>query len=129
VREKGSVVDRRRVVVAAVVRAAEAHVPVERVTGVVEAAVTAVTADKLRRGVVAEGGLKPATARTVSMSALHREDAAAAKKKARPEHPRPSACQDGDCKRAGCVAYREGREDGYERGFPDGVAACPLGHV
>ena len=78
---------------------------------------------------MAEGGLKPATARTVSMSALHREDAAAAKKKARPEHPRPSACQDGDCKRAGCVAYREGREDGYERGFPDGVAACPLGHI
>ena len=62
-------------------------------------------------------------------TAKARKDAAAAKKKARPEHPRPSACQDGDCKRAGCVAYREGREDGYERGFPDGVAACPLGHI
>jgi hypothetical protein len=66
-------------------------------------------------------------------TAKARKDAAAAKKKARPEHPRPSACRDEDCKRTGCVAYRDGREDGYhdgyDVGFPDGVMACPLGHI
>jgi hypothetical protein len=52
---------------------------------------------------------------------------------ARPEHPRYSACRDEDCERTGCVAYREGHETGralgYDEGFPDGVAACPLGHI
>jgi hypothetical protein len=61
-------------------------------------------------------------------TAKAKKDAAAAKRKARPEHPRPSACKDGDCKRTGCVAYREGHEIGYERGFDDGIAACPLPH-
>ena len=62
-------------------------------------------------------------------TAKARKDEAAAKRKARPEHPRPAACKDGDCKRIGCVAYREGDENGYERGFPDGVMACPLAHI
>jgi hypothetical protein len=66
-------------------------------------------------------------------TAKAKKEAAAAKRKARPEHPRPSACRDAACKRAGCVAYREGygngRYDGYAEGFPDGVAACPLGHI
>lgn len=61
-----------------------------------------------------------------------RKDAAAAKRQARPEHPRFSACRDAECKRAGCVAYKEGREDGfqdgYDEGFPDGIAACPRDH-
>lgn len=55
-----------------------------------------------------------------------------AARKARPEHPRPSACRDGDCKRAACVAYREaleaGYEDGYDIGFAEGTAACPREH-
>jgi hypothetical protein len=55
-----------------------------------------------------------------------------AARKARPEHPRPSACQDRDCKRATCAAYREGRQDGhqdgYDEGFPDGMAACARTH-
>jgi hypothetical protein len=73
-----------------------------------------------------------------------KKEAAAAKRKARPEHPRPSACRDRDCKRAACAAYREGfgdgqqsgyelgREEGervgYDRGFADGRASCPGGH-
>jgi len=69
-------------------------------------------------------------------TAKAKKDAAAAKRaaarKARPEHPRFSACRDADCKRAACVAYREGREDGfqdgYDEGFPDGIAACPREH-
>jgi hypothetical protein len=66
-------------------------------------------------------------------TAKAKKDAAAAKRKGRPEHPRPSACRDSDCKRAGCVAYRDGHDDGwrdgYDDGFPDGVMACPLGHI
>ena len=66
-------------------------------------------------------------------TAKAKKDAAAAKRKARPDHPRPSACQDGSCKRSGCVAWREGRadgyRDGYDDGFPDGVTACPLAHI
>lgn len=55
------------------------------------------------------------------------KQAAAAKRKARPEHPPASACRDGDCRRAACAAYREGREHGYqeghETGFAEGFAA------
>jgi hypothetical protein len=69
-------------------------------------------------------------------TARARKDAAAARRKARPEHPPPSACRDGDCKRTACAAYRQGREDGfqdgyetgYDEGFPDGIAACPREH-
>jgi hypothetical protein len=64
------------------------------------------------------------------------KDAAAAKRKARPQHPPPSACPDTDCQRAACVAYKEGvgagyaagHEDGYQDGFADGRASCPGGH-
>lgn len=74
-------------------------------------------------------------------TAKAKKDTAAAKRKTRPEHPRPAACRDGDCKRTGCVAYREGREDGYRDGFEDGydggysegyiagVQGCPRGHI
>ena len=65
-------------------------------------------------------------------TAKARKDATAARRKARPEHPRPSACRERYCKRAACAAYREGREDGftegYDEGFPDGIAACPREH-
>jgi hypothetical protein len=66
-------------------------------------------------------------------TAQAKKDAAAAKRKARPQHPKPSVCRDGDCKRTGCVAYREGREDGfqdgYDEGFAEGIAACPREHA
>lgn len=66
-------------------------------------------------------------------TAKAKKDAAAAKRKARPEHPRPSACRDPDCKRTGCAAWREGHEDGfaegYDEGFAEGVAACPREHT
>lgn len=50
------------------------------------------------------------------------------------------ACQDKDCPRPLCVAYKTGWKDGYrqgfkdgykagyDQGFPDGVAACPRPH-
>jgi hypothetical protein len=65
-------------------------------------------------------------------SAKAKKDAATAKRKARPEHPPPRACPDGDCQRAACAAYRDGRErgyeDGYGKGFEDGITACPKEH-
>lgn len=69
-------------------------------------------------------------------SAKAKKDAAAAKRKARPQHPPPSACQDSDCQRAGCRGWREGHEDGrreghdegFEEGFAAGMAACPREH-
>jgi hypothetical protein len=63
-----------------------------------------------------------------------------------------TACTDGDCKRALCVAYKtgwkggdeaghdrgweqgeragydRGFKEGYEKGFPEGIAACPRDH-
>jgi hypothetical protein len=69
-------------------------------------------------------------------SAKAAREAAAAKRKTRPQHPPPSACQDGDCRRGACVAYREGREDGrregreegFEDGFKQGQNACSREH-
>jgi hypothetical protein len=69
-------------------------------------------------------------------AAKAKKDAAAAKRKARPQHPRAAQCPDGDCQRAACAAYREGRERGFEDGFEDGfdkgfiagMAACPKKH-
>jgi hypothetical protein len=64
-------------------------------------------------------------------TAKARKDEAAAKRaaarKARPEH-RYEACRDEDCKRIPCTAYKEGDREGYDRGFPAGVAACPRSH-
>jgi hypothetical protein len=60
-----------------------------------------------------------------------RKAAAKASKPARPQH-RYEACRDEDCHRTGCTAYREGRElgyyEGWNAGFPAGVAACPRNH-
>ena len=72
---------------------------------------------------------------------------AAARRKARPAHLY-EACQDADCQRLACRAWKEGRQEGdregyergdedghrrgyregYDRGFPDGIAACPRKH-
>lgn len=76
---------------------------------------------------------------------------AIAKKAARPVHLYET-CRDADCKRTACLAYKEGREegytegyqhgdedgyvrgydkgrtDGYAQGYADGMAACPRKH-
>jgi hypothetical protein len=54
----------------------------------------------------------------------------------RPDPHPYDQCQDDDCRRRACVAYREGHEEGfdegvpvgYKKGFPDGIAACPRPH-
>jgi hypothetical protein len=46
------------------------------------------------------------------------------------------SCQEQDCPRRPCMAWKEGREDGkregrdkgYEDGYDDGVNACPREH-
>jgi hypothetical protein len=46
------------------------------------------------------------------------------------------ACRDQDCEKYACriwheawaEAFREGRDEGYEIGFIDGQASCPLPH-
>jgi hypothetical protein len=53
-------------------------------------------------------------------TAQAKKDAAAAKRKARPQHPKPSACGEAECQRAACAAYKEGRERGYEEGYEVG---------
>ena len=49
-------------------------------------------------------------------------------KAARPVHLYET-CQDEECMRIPCMAYREGRREGYDEGFPDGIAACPRKHA
>ena len=52
--------------------------------------------------------------------------------KSQPRPRRPphdyQACADKNCQRPVCVAFKEGDRQGYERGFPDGLAACPGPH-
>ncbi len=48
-----------------------------------------------------------------------RKAAAAARRAAKPRHSY-SACRDKNCPRAACVAYREGREEGYDAGYRAG---------
>jgi hypothetical protein len=71
--------------------------------------------------------------------AARRERAAPAKSRQQEKHDY-QACQDKDCPRSLCVAFKTGwklgDQDGFERGyaggyangFPDGIRACPLPH-
>lgn len=52
---------------------------------------------------------------------------AAAAQPARPRHDYHT-CREPDCQRLTCQAWREGHKEGYEQGFPDGMAACPRVH-
>jgi flagellar biosynthesis/type III secretory pathway protein FliH len=64
----------------------------------------------------------------------------AARKKRRQSAHDYQACQDKDCARSLCVAFRTGRKDGYQDGYEDGygagyeigfvegIASCPRNH-
>jgi hypothetical protein len=72
--------------------------------------------------------------------AYEKEQRARARKKRQQQAHDYQSCADNDCKRALCVAYKtgwqqgdeagyqRGWQQGYDRGFPDGIAACPRQH-
>lgn len=93
-------------------------------------------------------------AQVARLKAAYEKRLAAERARSRQQHKAPArprrppheyqSCQDKDCQRPVCVAFREGYRDGhrdgykqgfeqawrqgYARGFPDGIAACPRAH-
>lgn len=96
-----------------------------------KAAETRRQATEARRRKAAE---KRAAARVRKKAAADRRRAATAARRAksrrkpaprqRPQQHDYRTCRDDECRRHACVAFKEG----YEAGFPDGQAACPLPH-
>ena len=104
------------------------------------AAVRAGERDKQRAKIAAARERERARSRAqvARLKASYELRLAAAKARAGERHkspPRPrrpphdyQSCADKDCQRPVCVAFKEGDRQGYERGFPDGLAACPGPH-